>query len=115
MNYDVWGSWSSAVGPNSPLNDTCASPADQVGSAVSAVKAWTAAGVPVDQIVLGVASYGHSFSVPPYDALAGNNLLHTRSSTLRISHSEMHGTILVVLMLVVFTRNPGVPGISGDL
>ncbi|KAG0708627.1 glycoside hydrolase family 18 protein [Suillus ampliporus] len=68
MDYDVWGSWSSTVGPNAPLNDTCASSANQQGSAVSAVKAWTDAGIPVNQIVLGVAAYGHSFSVPSSDA-----------------------------------------------
>ncbi|KAF9232669.1 glycoside hydrolase family 18 protein [Melanogaster broomeanus] len=68
MDYDVWGPWSSAVGPNAPLNDTCAAPANQVGSAVSAVKIWTAAGMPADKIVLGVASYGHSFSVSPSNA-----------------------------------------------
>jgi chitinase len=56
---------SDAVGPNSPLNDTCVSVAsEQQGSAVSSVKAWSAAGMPLHQIVLGVASYGHSFSVP---------------------------------------------------
>lgn len=65
MNYDVWGSWSKHVGPNAPLNDTCASSANRQGSAVSAIKAWTAAGMPVNKIVLGVASYGHSFSVSP--------------------------------------------------
>ncbi|KAI0682991.1 glycoside hydrolase [Cytidiella melzeri] len=64
MNYDIWGHWSATVGPNSPLNDTCASPAHQQGSAVSSVKAWSAAGMPLHQIVLGVASYGHAFSVP---------------------------------------------------
>ena len=69
MNYDVWGSWSPTVGPNSPLNDTCAAAADQQGSAVSAVKAWTAAGMPAHQIVLGVASYGHSYTVTPDDAI----------------------------------------------
>jgi chitinase len=63
MNYDVWGHWSATVGPNSPLNDTCAPAADQMGSAVSAVAAWTAAGMPVHQIVLGMATYGHSFTV----------------------------------------------------
>ncbi|KAG2135821.1 glycoside hydrolase family 18 protein [Suillus clintonianus] len=68
MNYDVWGSWSSTVGPNAPLNDTCAAPANQQGSAVSAVKAWTDAGMPANQIVLGVAAYGHSFSVSPSNA-----------------------------------------------
>jgi chitinase len=65
MDYDVWGSWSTKVGPNTPLNDTCASSVNQQGSAVSAIKAWTAAGIPVNKIVLGVASYGHSFSVSP--------------------------------------------------
>lgn len=67
MNYDVWGSWDSTagVGPNAPLNDTCAAVADQQGSAVSAVAAWTAAGMPSHQIVLAVPSYGHSFSVEP--------------------------------------------------
>ncbi|QRV85312.1 chitinase [Ceratobasidium sp. AG-Ba] len=77
MDYDVWGSWSDAVGPNTPLNDTCAPPADQVGSAVSAVKAWTAAGMPVDQLVFGVATYGHSFEVTPAAAVSSNS-----SSTL---------------------------------
>ncbi|THG97747.1 hypothetical protein EW145_g7554 [Phellinidium pouzarii] len=33
MNYDVWGSWSPTVGPNAPLNDTCAPPSDRDGSA----------------------------------------------------------------------------------
>ncbi|KAG6375579.1 glycoside hydrolase family 18 protein [Boletus reticuloceps] len=68
MDYDIWGKWSPTVGPNSPLDDTCAAPANRVGSAVSAVKAWTAAGIPLNQIVLGVPSYGHSFSVSPSDA-----------------------------------------------
>ncbi|KAJ4479205.1 chitinase [Lentinula aciculospora] len=63
MNYDIWGSWSTAVGPNAPLNDSCAAKANQQGSAVSAVSAWYTAGMPVEKIVLGVASYGHSFSV----------------------------------------------------
>ncbi|KZT28075.1 glycoside hydrolase family 18 protein, partial [Neolentinus lepideus HHB14362 ss-1] len=75
MNYDVWGSWSTGVGPNSPLNDTCASGAQQQGSAVSAVNAWTNAGMPADQIVLGVASYGHSFSVPTSAATTSSSQL----------------------------------------
>jgi chitinase len=70
MNYDVFGSWSSAVGPNAPLDDTCAPAADQQGSAVSAVKAWTAAGFPANQLVLGVAGYGHSFDVSSANAFA---------------------------------------------
>lgn len=69
MNYDLWGSWSSAVGPNAPLNDTCASSQNQQGSSVSAVQAWTSAGLPRNQLVLGVASYGHSFLVKESVAL----------------------------------------------
>ncbi|KAG2097538.1 glycoside hydrolase family 18 protein [Suillus discolor] len=68
MDYDVWGSWSSAVGPNAPLEDSCATSSEQQGSADSAVKAWSNAGMPADKIVLGVASYGHSYSVSPSDA-----------------------------------------------
>lgn len=63
MNYDIWGPWSPTVGPNAPLDDTCAVAANQAGSAVSAVKKWNQAGIPVNQLVLGVAGYGHSFRV----------------------------------------------------
>ena len=69
MNYDIWGSWSPAVGSNAPLNDTCAPSQYQQGSAVSAVQAWTSAGLPKDQLVLGVAAYGHSFLVNKSAAL----------------------------------------------
>ncbi|OJA17532.1 hypothetical protein AZE42_11931 [Rhizopogon vesiculosus] len=72
MNYDVWGPWFSTVGPNAPLNDTCAAHANQQGSAVSAVKAWSDAGMPVNKIVLGVASYGYSYSVSPSDAFVSH-------------------------------------------
>ncbi|KAF5353706.1 hypothetical protein D9758_008618 [Tetrapyrgos nigripes] len=68
MNYDIWGSWSSAVGPNAPLNDTCAAPENQQGSGVFAVQQWNDAGVPLNKIVLGVASYGHSFAVTKENA-----------------------------------------------
>ena len=68
MDYDVWGSWSNVVGPNAPLDDTCAPGQYQQGSAVSAVKAWTGAGFPADKLVLGVASYGHSYLVDSSNA-----------------------------------------------
>ncbi|KAG2351924.1 chitinase [Suillus spraguei] len=56
------------VGPNAPMADTCASPENQQGSAFSAIKAWTAAGMPSNKIVLGVASFGRSYSVSSSDA-----------------------------------------------
>lgn len=77
MNYDVWGSFSPTVGPNAPLDDTCAPPSDQQGSAVSGVKAWNQAGFSFNQIILGVAAYGHSFRVNrsnAFDASGNVNL-----------------------------------------
>ena len=66
MNYDLWGSWSSTVGPNAPLDDSCAT--TQQGSATAAVKAWTGAGFPSSKMILGVPSYGRSFHVSPTNA-----------------------------------------------
>lgn len=68
MNYDLWGSWSSSVGPNGALNDTCAEAPNQQGSAVHAVKRWTSAGFPKEKLLLGLPAYGHSFSVKSEDA-----------------------------------------------
>ncbi|KAB5593717.1 Chitinase A1 [Ceratobasidium theobromae] len=76
MNYDIWGLWSPTVGPNAPLNDTCASASQQVGSGVSAVQAWMKAGFPADQLVLGVPSYGHGFAVAESDALSSDGTLN---------------------------------------
>ena len=73
MNYDIWGSWSLTVGPNAPLNDTCAAPQNQAGSAVSAVQKWSKAGIPLEKIVLGVASYGHSFRVHKANAFVSGS------------------------------------------
>lgn len=70
MNYDIWGPWSPAVGPNAPLSDTCAPTADQMGSAISGVHAWNVAGMPLCQIILGVPGYGHAYTVAPSDAFA---------------------------------------------
>ncbi|KAH7882390.1 glycoside hydrolase family 18 protein [Phlebopus sp. FC_14] len=80
MNYDVYGSFSTVTGPNSPLNDTCASSGNQQGSAVSAVASWTKAGIPANKIVLGVAAYGHSFSVPSSTAVVNGNQLTVYTS-----------------------------------
>ncbi|KIK53286.1 glycoside hydrolase family 18 protein [Collybiopsis luxurians FD-317 M1] len=73
MVYDIWGSWSSSVGPNAPLNDTCAAPQNQQGSAVAAAKAWSKAGMPVNQLVLGVPAYGHSFLVQRENAFVSGS------------------------------------------
>jgi len=65
MSYDISSNPSFGVGPSSPLDDSCAPTSARFGSVKSAVSAWTAAGFPKNQIVLGVPSYGHSFSILP--------------------------------------------------
>ncbi|ESK89643.1 glycoside hydrolase family 18 protein [Moniliophthora roreri MCA 2997] len=73
MNYDVWGPWSDFVGPNSPLEESCAPKQYQQGSAQSALENWTKAGVPLNKIVLGVPNYGHSFVVAQTDAFVNGS------------------------------------------
>lgn len=73
MNYDVRSS-PSGLGPSAPIDDSCAPVGHQFGSAASAIKAWSGAGMPVNQIVLGVPGYGHSYQIAPNVAFAeGSN------------------------------------------
>jgi len=65
MNYDTKSTPSTGAGPNAPLDDSCAPNGAQLGSAASSVNLWTAAGIPANQIALGVPAYGHSFVIPP--------------------------------------------------
>ncbi|KAJ7507944.1 glycoside hydrolase family 18 protein [Mycena galericulata] len=58
MNYDVWGA-SANPGPNAPLSDACNNSSQPDANAVAGYHAWTAAGFPANQIVLGVPSYGY--------------------------------------------------------
>jgi chitinase len=74
MNYDIWGAWESTVGPNAPLDDTCAGASNQRGSAVTAVKAWISAGIPAQKLALGVAAYGRSYTVDKSAALSNGQL-----------------------------------------
>jgi len=50
---------SSNLGPNAPLDDACKNSTQPAANAVAAINAWTAAGVPPTQLVLGVPSYGY--------------------------------------------------------
>ncbi|KAH9040549.1 glycoside hydrolase superfamily [Lactarius hengduanensis] len=107
MNYDVWGSWSVSVGPNAPLDDSCAPTSDdQEGSAVSAVKAWSTAGFPANQIILGVASYGHSFHVDKSNASMRRAISsYTRHST---GLSNLRGTNGTAPRTALMCGNPNV-------
>jgi chitinase len=84
MNYDEFGQWSTTAGPNAALDDSCAPAAAQQGSATSAVAAWTAAGIPASQLVLGVASYGHAFNVTTASALPSGSSTDAGSSQLAL-------------------------------
>ncbi|TYJ53260.1 hypothetical protein B9479_006128 [Cryptococcus floricola] len=58
MNYDVWGS-STTPGPNAPLSDGCSNSTQPLANAYAAVSSWTSAGMPANQITLGVPAYGY--------------------------------------------------------
>lgn len=98
MNYDAWGcksflkirhvhpflidsvhhcillfAASPNPGPNAPLNDACRNSTQPAANAQAAVKAWTSAGFPASQLVLGVPSYG-------YISRSTARNLHTRRS-----------------------------------
>jgi len=82
MVYDLSWNWTAGSPriqralPSSPLDDSCfASTPDATddgltgrGSARSAVEAWVSAGIPRNNIVLGVPAYGHSFNVNASEA-----------------------------------------------
>lgn len=87
MDYDIWGTWSSSVGPNAPLDDTCAADDKKQGSAVSAINAWTTAGFPENQLLLGVASYGHGYHVGQ-DAAFDNSQAQSLAASLLVSNSS---------------------------
>jgi len=75
MNYDIHGNWSTGLGPNAPLNDSCVTdPSQAQGSAVTLVDQWVKAGFPHHQIVLGMASYGHTFDVKASEILSDQSL-----------------------------------------
>ncbi|TFK44302.1 glycoside hydrolase [Crucibulum laeve] len=77
MNYDIRSSPTTGAGSSSPLDDSCAPSGAQFGSATSAVKAWTTAGMPADKILLGVPAYGHSYTIT-----SGAELLNGSDSIL---------------------------------
>ncbi|KAF9564757.1 glycoside hydrolase family 18 protein, partial [Agrocybe pediades] len=82
MNYDVKSNPSIGAGSSSPLDDTCAPEGAGFGSAVSAVKAWTEAGMPANQIVLGVPAYGHSFVTLSSNSTSSTSNATAENSTL---------------------------------
>ncbi|KAL7006318.1 hypothetical protein EMMF5_004204 [Cystobasidiomycetes sp. EMM_F5] len=62
MVYDVSGGWTSTSGPNAPLYARGAT-AEQAQGADTAVAYWTSAGFPKNKLVIGIPSYGKSFTL----------------------------------------------------
>ncbi|WVR07629.1 hypothetical protein IAU60_004671 [Kwoniella sp. DSM 27419] len=97
MNYDVWGS-SSTPGANAPLSDGCGNSTQPLANAYAAVSSWTGAGMPANQITLGVPAYGYlqkstasqliqrrsSFPVPPHKLLTNGTSHQTRQSYVTV-------------------------------
>jgi chitinase len=46
-------------GPNAPLSDACGTSTQPLANAYASVASWTAAGMPADQITLGIPAYGY--------------------------------------------------------
>ncbi|GAA5956788.1 hypothetical protein JCM3765_005737 [Sporobolomyces pararoseus] len=83
MNYDVWGA-SSTPGPNAPLSDACPNSMQPNANMVSAVKAWTDAGMPASKILMGVPAYGYISSS------SATSLIHKRDSIPSTGLSNRH-------------------------
>ncbi|KAK4050423.1 chitinase [Microbotryomycetes sp. JL201] len=64
MTYDAFTGRIS--GPNFPISGEC-SPKDQTYNYKDAMKAWTDAKVPSKKLLLGLAAYGHSWTVDKFD------------------------------------------------
>ncbi|XP_076235084.1 chitinase-3-like protein 1 [Calliopsis andreniformis] len=70
MAYDFNGSWNNFVGLNAPLYSSSRESGDQAKlNANSAVRYWLSQGAAANKIILGVPSYGRSFTL----ANPGNN------------------------------------------
>ncbi|KAJ7287158.1 glycoside hydrolase [Mycena rebaudengoi] len=59
MNYDIFGSWSAAPGPNAPLGNLCGTSSQPQYSAHAAFNQWTAAKFPASKLLLGLPLYGY--------------------------------------------------------
>ncbi|KAK0453443.1 glycoside hydrolase superfamily [Armillaria borealis] len=79
MNYDVSLS-SSTPGPNAPLG-SCSTAKRPDANAKGGLKAWTSAGFPANQIVLGIASYGYISKSTAKELVIRNDRLDERQET----------------------------------
>ncbi|SCV68013.1 BQ2448_134 [Microbotryum intermedium] len=62
MTYDIFGTWGSTTGPNSPLSASCA-PSDIPYSIESSVNHYRSLKIPANRILLGFPSYSYAYTV----------------------------------------------------
>ncbi|KAI7907571.1 glycoside hydrolase superfamily [Cokeromyces recurvatus] len=80
MVYDISGSWMKKAGPNSPLNKG----GSYDSSVKQAVSVWKSAGIPANQIILGVPFYGHaSRTATAITSSTGMYVKLARNSTIK--------------------------------
>ncbi|KAK2012516.1 family 18 glycosyl hydrolase [Colletotrichum eremochloae] len=75
MGYDIYGTWAATGGPNAPLAFAC-DPRNNQGGIKEGVAKWIAAGIPAEKLVLGLAAYGHAFSVNATSAFTAPGVLN---------------------------------------
>lgn len=59
-SYDFHGSWEQATGHTAPLRSSAGDP----GSVESAMSYWKRRGVPPEKLLVGISTYGQTFSLP---------------------------------------------------
>lgn len=88
MNYDIWGS-SSTPGPNAPLSDACGTSTQPLANAYAAVSSWTTAGMPANQILLGIAAYGYlQMSTATSLVTRRRRSLEHRAATVTVTNAD---------------------------
>ena len=87
---------SSAPGANAPLYDRCHNSTQREASALAGYTAWTTAGFPASQIVLGLPSYGY-ISKSTATGLKQRSIAHLISEHPLLHVSESHASIVEVV------------------
>src|ERR1700733_7806068 len=82
---------SSVPGPNAPLYDRCHNSTQPEMSALAGYTAWTTAGFPASQIILGLPSYGY-ISKSTSSSLRQRSMAHLLSGRPIAHASESHAT-----------------------
>ena len=87
---------SSVPGPNAPLYDRCHNSTQPEASALAGYTAWTTAGFPASQIVLGLPSYGY-ISKSTSSSLRQRSMAHLLSGRPITHASETHAATVQVI------------------